>query len=463
MMTMIMSKIKFLVASLFVLPLLFSSCNDDFENKFDTNTTERMDAYLQQTRNVLASATNGWVMDYYAGTNRAYGSYAFILKFDANEMKVTASCEKKQEESTSLYSLTSDAGPVLSFDSYNEVLHLMATPSAEAYQGKQGDFEFIVMSATPEKVVLKGKRTGSLMQMVPLEGTPAQYYADLDALKDQMIIGRAEGTVGDVAVSFIIDLDACTISSKQVHGAWTDNADHNSAEDVKTSFAFTTKGFRMYEDLVVNGEKFGTFTFDEATQKITSVGSNGNTLQMKCDKPFNWSPFEAFEGTYDLEYLVTDENDVETPMYVKNLTLVMDEDGEHYLLKGLNDNFDVVMGYSRSKGGLTISKQDLGEAAGYTIRLCLLDNKDSYLSWAEESGMVLCVDPLNPNEYLFSSNGSEDFTSAGIIMWLFKDGEAVHNTSTSSPINDFFSSHKNWLFKDAGSYLIPKMQKLIRK
>ena len=163
-----MSKIKFLVASLFVLPLLFSSCNDDFENKFDTNTTERMDAYLQQTRNVLASATNGWVMDYYAGTNRAYGSYAFILKFDANEMKVTASCEKKQEESTSLYSLTSDAGPVLSFDSYNEVLHLMATPSAEAYQGKQGDFEFIVRSATPEKVVLKGKRTGSLMQMVPL-------------------------------------------------------------------------------------------------------------------------------------------------------------------------------------------------------------------------------------------------------------------------------------------------------
>ncbi|MGN0220904.1 MAG: DUF4302 domain-containing protein [Prevotella sp.] len=458
-----MSKIKFLVASLFVLPLLFSSCNDDFENKFDSSASERVDAYLQQVRTVLASATNGWVMDYYAGTNRAYGSYAFILKFDANEMKVTASCEKQQEESTSFYTLTSDAGPVLTFDTYNEVLHLMATPSSEAYQGKQGDFEFIIMSATPEKVILKGKRTGSLMQMVPLEGTPADYYAALEALKDKMIIGSAEGNLNDVAVSFTIDLDACTITSNQVHGAWTDNPAFSSTETVKTSFAYTPEGFRMYEDLVINGESFSTFTFDADSQNITAVGSNGNQLQMKCSKPANWSPFDSFEGTYELEYIIADQNDVETPRYVKNLTLVMDEDGEHYLLKGLNSHFDIVMGYSRSKGGLTIGKQDVGELSGYTIRLCLLDNKDSYLSWAEESGLVLCINPDNPNEYLFSSNGSEDFVSAGIILWLFKDGEAIRNTSTSSPINDFFSAHRDWLFTDVSDFSITNMQKLTRQ
>src|SRR5690606_41147016 len=38
----------------------------------------------------------------------------------------------------------------------------------------RGDFEFIIIEATPEKVTLKGKKSGNVMELIPLGNDAAQ-------------------------------------------------------------------------------------------------------------------------------------------------------------------------------------------------------------------------------------------------------------------------------------------------
>ena len=164
-----MNKIKNFSLLLFALPLLLTSCLKDNDEVFDESASERLQAALAETRTILRGAENGWVMDYYVGTDQVYGGYTFIVKFDS--LTCTACSELTPQAETSFYKLTTDNGPVLTFDTYNTVLHELATPSAGNYEGSHADYEFQVVSATPELVLLRGRRTGSVMQMRPLKTT----------------------------------------------------------------------------------------------------------------------------------------------------------------------------------------------------------------------------------------------------------------------------------------------------
>ena len=99
-----------------------------------------------------------------------------------------------KESSKSLYKMSYDDGPVLSFDTGNEVLHYFATPSGSSknlygesglYQAHKGDFEFIVMSAKPEEVVLKGKRSGNKILMYPLDESPETFIEKATTVNPQ--------------------------------------------------------------------------------------------------------------------------------------------------------------------------------------------------------------------------------------------------------------------------------------
>ena len=79
--------------------------------------------------------------------------------------EVTVASELFDEAYTSLYKMTTDNGPVLSFDTNNYAFHYFATPSGSSrnlygesglYQAYKGDFEFMILSATADEVVLKG-------------------------------------------------------------------------------------------------------------------------------------------------------------------------------------------------------------------------------------------------------------------------------------------------------------------
>ena len=127
---------------------------------FDKTPAERMDAYLQEYRSILASNEEGWLLQYYAEENQSYGGYAYILKF--TESDVTAWFQLADDVTksvTTLYKMTPDDGPVLAFDTYNEYIHYFATPNVSDYEALHGDYEFRLVGKNDDasEVYIKGR------------------------------------------------------------------------------------------------------------------------------------------------------------------------------------------------------------------------------------------------------------------------------------------------------------------
>ena len=96
------------------------SCVHDEERIFEDSASARITKYLEEAQKVLVSAPNGWVMYYYPngpGENRGtqqIGGFVYTLTFTNEE--VTAWTEIFEGPSTSLYSMSTDDGPILNFD-----------------------------------------------------------------------------------------------------------------------------------------------------------------------------------------------------------------------------------------------------------------------------------------------------------------------------------------------------------
>jgi len=61
-----------------------------------------------------------------------------------------------------------DNCPVLTFNTYNNIMHIWADPRQDGL-GYEGDYEFLILEATPERVRLKGKKYGAYTVLYPLK------------------------------------------------------------------------------------------------------------------------------------------------------------------------------------------------------------------------------------------------------------------------------------------------------
>lgn len=429
------NSIKRIAILLCAVPMLLTSCLKDQDDVFDESSSSRMQQTLANTKEILKGAANGWVIDYYAGIDAAYGGYAFAVKFD--EQTCTASSERKPEACTSYYKLTTDNGPVLTFDTYNEVLHDMATPSKNKYEGMNSDFEFLVLSATPEMIVLKGKKTQNIMRMFPLSIPASEYISKVREMADEVVFSTAKGLIGGKEVEAKFDVD-----NRQVKFVTAEPAD-----SISIPFTYTDNGIRLQSFIGEGSNAFDRFSFDSENTRLMALNAGGQVISMDCFRPDNWRDYATFVGEYTLY----------TAGGNYSVSLVPSEDGTSYLMKGLNSKFDILCNYSKGRGALTISTQLIGEEDGVQIQLALLDTDGSYLSWSPEVGLVISANVKNEKEYIVTSNGYEDFVSGGLILWCFQNGESLGGAD----VRDFFSSHKSWLI--SGDYVLDGMTRMVKK
>ena len=147
-----------------------NSCFTTEEDIFEQSTAQRLEAANKENKDALTGAENGWVIEYFA--NQYEQAYPVLAKFydnggvtmAANNDATTGGVYK---EASSTYSLGSDTGPILSFDTWNDVFSGFADPSADGL-GHEGDYEFIVtrISADKDTIYLTGKKHGLKMRMV---------------------------------------------------------------------------------------------------------------------------------------------------------------------------------------------------------------------------------------------------------------------------------------------------------
>lgn len=364
-----------------------AACNKPESYVFDDTSAVRMKENLSEIAQVLTAPQHGWYLEYYLNeglSGATTGGYSMLLKFDGKKVTAWGDASGSSESATSLYKLTTDNGPVLSFDSYNKVIHHFATPSGSGnnsigqsghYQGLGGDFEFLVLEAAPDRVVLKGKRGGIEMLMLPLDKEPSEVITKIIDTSTDMFISAFLADDKVLKADFDLIKRHVTFSAVQ--------SGDESVQLFETPFLFTETGIRLprkelgatIEEAIENSaslkEKLSGLlptlqnaayynTRDFAWQIADSTLNVGSS-KLKGSVPEGWLRYEELAGDYTLWF------DNSSPRKAVDITLVPDVYRQTFKLVGLNPLITLTVEYNVAAGNLNLFGQTIGTEGNYTV------------------------------------------------------------------------------------------------
>lgn len=165
--------------------VMFTACAGEEEDLFDKSAAERLNEMKSIYSARLEAQPAGWAMQYYP-TAEGDG-YLILADFNADHSVKVAMrnpyTDNKYAESRSVWDVITDNGPVLSFNTYNDLLHIFSDPDdfwgGELGTGIGGDYEFVIVDAPEDAsyMMLKGKKRGTYTLLTPLEeGTDFETY-----------------------------------------------------------------------------------------------------------------------------------------------------------------------------------------------------------------------------------------------------------------------------------------------
>lgn len=277
----------------------FSSCTNEEDDIFEASPADRLNQAQEEYTKLLCKPANGWAMQYFADNDNE-GGYTFLMKFRDNTSVTIAGNNQwignTYKEETSMYELISDNGPVLTFNTFNDVFHIFSTPEDlpstsdnEAGYGHRGDYEFIVMDATDELITLKGKKTGIRVLMTPLADDVdwATYLNDLKA--------KARALFNDKFDPLILDLgEKRFVVSKASTGIFNMYPEGGDAitETVLYPYLINPEGIRFNKEVEETGvqqlyfNEEGSFSIDGVEGSCLRQSKTLNAIFMT--RTFGW-------------------------------------------------------------------------------------------------------------------------------------------------------------------------------
>ena len=166
------------------LTLSMASCApSEVDDIFDENPAVRIDNAVKNYTELLKSNGGRWNMKYFA--NGDEGGYNFMMLFKNGSVEISGKNYYTGDafvQDESMWEVIADYGPVLTFNTYNEVFHLFSDPVPDG-TGLGGDYEFIVMKAEENKITLRGKKTGitAVLERVTDNVTDQEFFAEVEA------------------------------------------------------------------------------------------------------------------------------------------------------------------------------------------------------------------------------------------------------------------------------------------
>lgn len=383
--------------------LLMQSCLFSEEDVFDQSSAQRAMASVNECQEVLQSASNGWLLQYYPGQKGEAGGYTLIAKFDGKKVEMVSELPTAGydvgEINTSLYKVEAFQGTELSFDSYNEMIHMFCEPNSFKDPGYQGDYEFIFRSVSKEKIELTGKKHGVLMTMTPMpEDVSWQtYLSGITQTKDatpyltyKLMIGGTE------IVKMLRDEHALTTTRTDDNGQIT---------TTYYPFIYTAEGIRMFEPMEVNGVSMTEFRWDEQNRTFICTDEGVDAaVEFYCPAEY---------PKYIGNYLMAFGDDV-IPA-----TISQKVEGASYTLKGL-PLFDLELTYNYNTDCFDVLFQYLGIYQNRYIYLCPWDAKEGFLTWETGSGLsgVIISSESQPLTIAFEDNGVYGSANS-LLFWKF--------------------------------------------
>lgn len=273
---------KIYLVLLAVLGMTVTSCLMEEKELFDKTPAERMEAFLDEYHELLASAEGGWLLQYYPEENQSYGGYAYVVKFTSSDATVWFQLDDDiATPVTSLYKMTPDDGPVLAFDMYNENLHYFATPDVNNYEALHGDYEFRIVGKSDDgsEIYLKGRRTGCDYNLVRFSGDPVQYLTKCNEVEAAMTAPAYSMAMGEVTAD-------CSIKGNVFEWAYTvGEGDAATPVEGSVAFCYTPEGVDFYAPVEIEGVTYTGLVFN--AENGTLATEDGKIVISQIIPPLN--------------------------------------------------------------------------------------------------------------------------------------------------------------------------------
>ncbi|KAA6346636.1 hypothetical protein EZS27_005881 [termite gut metagenome] len=249
---------------------LVQSCVQDEKSLFDKPATERVNELLSEYEALLTGEPNGWMMEYFPGDSLSVGGYTYVCTFKGGEVTLLSDVSTVHypagEKVTSLYRLISDQGPVLTFDTYNEIFHAFSEPlSSGDTDGYEGDYEFAILKADDHSMTLKGKKHGSIFILNRMEETGEAYIGKIQDTESKIApMPRLRFLAGGEEFSVIKDRRILKFIYPEANG-------ETRIETV--TFIYTPTGIKLHRPLTFNGQTVQEFRLDEEEKDLVGVNA----------------------------------------------------------------------------------------------------------------------------------------------------------------------------------------------
>lgn len=296
--------------------LALTACSSDGKEVFDQSAADRLEQYKKDYTEILTADGGLWTMEYFSNPDEP--GYLFVMKFDKNgSVEISANHkwiggEFKQE--TSLWRMIADNGPVLTFNSYNNLFHIFSDPAnitgADAPKGDEekdidetgfgheGDYEFQVMEVSDDHgtVRLLGKKRMYNIYLRRLDASTdvRKYMDDYKQISSSLFCKEIPNLIFN-------DADGCSYVVNDAHTGVMSiyPVDGDPVDQTrKGNFIITDKGIRFMSPLEIvdafgNEKEISEFTFIgnhslASVDNQNSIISAGSIMDIIYGNKRNW-------------------------------------------------------------------------------------------------------------------------------------------------------------------------------
>lgn len=430
------------------------SCLFQEDDLFDKSSANRASANVAELQELLVNVPNGWKLEYYPGMDYSMGGITLLCRFDGKNVTVMSEIGSSKtlsgKEVTSLYKVNSEESTVLTFDSFNELIHCFSEPVMGMNTNLEGDYEFVYMGQEENKVLLKGRRYHNIMVMTPLtQGVNwKEYISQLNAIEKEAFLKNYSLMIGGQKAGDVIRTSH--LLSLTVEG--------QSIGDIP--FVYTSNGLRFKDEITLLEKTVQNFVWNKSDMTFTCSDEGSTDIVLKAVYPKDYIPYEDYLGFYTMFYKEyvrynEEEDKVEfAPVYTV-VELQQKSEGESFILAGstLEANAsNIIVTYDKATGKLIIKPQqvtvmgypgaliigfaqgflpahsglDFGNLASFTgmetglIGVAEGSGDDLSLSFVEYGNVFSSLIGEAATSLIFTAYDNENFSSSsylGLVTW----------------------------------------------
>ena len=255
---------------------VMTSCTFEQDDYFDESASLRITHINEQLKDRLVKQSSdgnyGWVIQYFVAGTDDYDFEGFNLfgqfykdnkvTLAGNHRFLRNGNANKFTKHTSNYEMLAEEGPVLSFNTWNDILTVFEDPVSPSSapgtivndgEGMNGDHNLVLRSYDDASLTFRGERHGALIRFIPCD-RPWEEYVDAVAKTKSNI---ATSTITSYYVTNGVD----TMYFAGLNKGYFTYCDRVNDPLVKSTLScvFTPNGFRLHRENNLNGTKFQEF------------------------------------------------------------------------------------------------------------------------------------------------------------------------------------------------------------